>query len=213
MLAIIDYQAGNLTSVRRALDFLDIPNVITADPETIAQARGIIFPGVGAAGSAMANLTGSTLDTVLREQVALGKPLLGICLGCQVILDKSEENRTTTLGLVPGECVRFTEDLTDEQGLPINIPHMGWNSVALKKECLLFEGVDEDAEFYFVHAFYPNPDPAYVLGVTGYGREFCSVLGRDGLWAMQFHPEKSGRPGLKILENFSSYCKEVTDAQ
>lgn len=213
MLAILDYEAGNLTSVKRALDYLSIPSVITADRQTVSRSQGLIFPGVGAAGSAMANLRRSGLHDVMAEEIAAGKPLLGICLGCQILLEYSPENETSTLGLLPGRCEVFTPDLTDENGLPINIPHMGWNTVALRKDCPLFHGVASDSEFYFVHGYYPVPAPEYVLGTTDYGVEFCSVHGRDGLWATQFHPEKSGRPGLKLLSNFYAYCREVADAQ
>ncbi|MFW6055428.1 MAG: imidazole glycerol phosphate synthase subunit HisH [Thermodesulfobacteriota bacterium] len=207
MLAIIDYRAGNLTSVRRGLDHLKIPSVITADPREIDRAAGIIFPGVGAAGSAMTNLRESGLDQTLKEQVAKGTPLLGICLGSQIILDESEENQTRTLGLIPGRSRRFDPGLFDHQGLPLNIPHMGWNRVRLKTDLFLFTGIEPGTEFYFVHSYYPEPDPEYCLGTTDYGLEFCSVLGREGLWAVQFHPEKSGRPGLTLLKNFSNYCQ------
>ncbi|MBG0777817.1 MAG: imidazole glycerol phosphate synthase subunit HisH [Desulfovibrionaceae bacterium] len=213
MLAILDYKAGNQTSVRRALDHLGIPNRITADSEEIAAAEGVIFPGVGAAGQAMDELTSTGLDAVLRAQVEAGKPLLGICVGCQILLDYSQENDTKALGIVPGECVLFNSGLEDENGDPIRVPHMGWNSVALKKECVLFDGVEPGSEFYFVHSYFPNPAPEYVIGVTQYGRDFCSVHGSPGLWAVQFHPEKSGRPGLKLLQNFYAYCREDADAQ
>jgi len=207
MLAIIDYKAGNLTSVKRALDYLEIPNKITASAQDILQSRGIIFPGVGAAGSAMQHLQKTHLDKVLKEAVAKDIPLLGICLGCQIILDFSEENKTHTLGLIPGKCLRFQEDLTEENGSPINIPHMGWNQVTLKKDCLLFEGIEPEAEFYFVHSYYPAPEKEFILGTSFYGLEFCSVLGRENLWAVQFHPEKSGRPGLTLLKNFYNYVR------
>ena len=208
MLAILDYKAGNQTSVRRALDHLGIPCRITADPDVIAGATGIIFPGVGAAGQAMRELTTTGLDKLLANQVAAGKPLLGICVGCQILLEYSPENDTPALGIVPGQCAMFEASLTDENGLPIRIPHMGWNRVSLEKPCPLFNGIEPEAEFYFVHSYYPVPEPQYVIGVTTYGLTFCSVHGRDGLWAVQFHPEKSGRPGLALLRNFAAYCQE-----
>lgn len=213
MLAILDYKAGNQTSVRRAFDFLGIPCSITADPETLRQASGVIFPGVGAAGQAMHQLTSTGLDQVLREVVESGKPLLGICVGCQILLDYSEENDTKALGIVPGACAMFNRGLTEEDGQPIRVPHMGWNKVSLQAPCELFEGVDADSEFYFVHSYYPVPKPEFVIGTTFYGMDFCSVHGRPGLWAMQFHPEKSGRPGLKLLSNFAMFCGEVSNAQ
>jgi len=214
MLAILDYKAGNQTSVLRALQNLSIPSKITADAAEIAAADGIIFPGVGAAGQAMGNLTSTGLDKVLAEQVAQGKPLLGICVGCQIMLDYSPENDTQTLGIVPGECRLFNAAWTDEDGLPIRVPHMGWNKVELKNPAEpLFKGIDPDAEFYFVHSYYPAPAEEFILGKTTYGTEFCSFHGREGLWAVQFHPEKSGRPGLALLANFAAYCKEAADAQ
>jgi glutamine amidotransferase len=213
MLAIVDYRAGNLTSVRRALDHLTIPCTITGDPEIITQADGVIFPGVGAAGSAMDHLRKSGLDTTIAWCAANNHPVLGICLGCQIILDHSRENDTKTLGIIPGECLPFSRDLREENGEPIRIPHMGWNQVRLTAPCPLFEGISADAEFYFVHGYYTQPVPEYVVGTTHYGMDFCSVLGREGLWAVQFHPEKSGRPGLQLLKNFAAYCRGNNHAQ
>lgn len=213
MLAILNYEAGNLTSVRRALDSLDIPCAVTADHDVISRSQGIIFPGVGAAGSAMEHLRRSGMaDAILRE-IERNKPMLGICLGCQILLNHSPENDTRTLGVISGQCGMFTPDLSDENGDPINIPHMGWNTVRLHRDCRLFDGIDPESEFYFVHSYYPVPEPEYVIGTTGYGLEFCSVHGREGLWATQFHPEKSGRPGLKMLANFYAYCRETAHAQ
>jgi len=213
MLAILDYKAGNQTSVRRALDYLGIEAEITADPGRLRRAEGVIFPGVGAAGQAMRELTSTGLDGVLRDLVGRGKPLLGICVGCQILLDYSEENDTRALGVIPGECAMFHSALAEEDGRPIRVPHMGWNKVTLGGACELFADIDPDSEFYFVHSYYPVPEPRFVLGVTLYGLEFCSVHGRPGLWAVQFHPEKSGRPGLKLLENFAAYCAGVNHAQ
>ncbi|GAB6888870.1 imidazole glycerol phosphate synthase subunit HisH [Desulfothermus okinawensis JCM 13304] len=208
MIAIIDYLAGNLTSVKRSLDFLGIESEITDDPKKIGESIGIIFPGVGAAGSAMKNLISKGLDQILKREASKGKPLLGICLGSQIILDFSEENSTECLGLIPGKCIRFSDSLKDETGNSINIPHMGWNQVYIKEENPLFEGIENGMDFYFVHGYYPFPHKEYVLGTTTYGIEFCSVLGKEPLWAVQFHPEKSGRFGLKILENFYRFCKK-----
>lgn len=213
MLAILDYKAGNQTSVRRAFDFLGIPCEITADPKRLLSASGVIFPGVGAAGQAMEQLTSSGLDAVLREAVSDNKPLLGICVGCQILLDYSEENDTKALGIVPGACAMFNRALAEENGEPIRVPHMGWNKVALKKPCELFDSIDPQSEFYFVHSYYPVPEDEFVIGSTFYGMDFCSVHGRSGLWAVQFHPEKSGRPGLTLLANFATYCGERANAQ
>ena len=206
MLAILDYEAGNQTSVRRALEHLGVPCRITADAGDIAAASGVIFPGVGAAGQAMGLLRASGLGQVLADVVAQGKPLLGICLGCQILLDRSEENGAQTLGLVRGLCRRFEDGLTEEDGTPVRIPHMGWNGIRVRRQSPLLRGVAEDAEFYFVHSYYVLPPEDMVIATTTYGHEFCSVYGRDGLWAVQFHLEKSGRPGLRMLENFYNYC-------
>jgi glutamine amidotransferase len=212
MLAILDYKAGNQTSVRRALDHLGIENLITNDPDRLAAADGIIFPGVGAAGQAMNELASGGLDEVLKGLIWQEKPLLGICVGCQILLDYCEENDTRTLAIIPGECRLFNPAWTEEDGSPIRVPHMGWNRVALRKPCPLFEGIPDEAEFYFVHSYYPAPKPEFVIGETRYGENFCSIHGRTGLWAVQFHPEKSGQPGLTLLRNFHAYCLEVKNA-
>jgi glutamine amidotransferase len=202
MIGIVDYRAGNLTSVARALSHLNEPCMITDDPGILAQASRIIFPGVGAAGEAMSNLKKTQLDKWIREWVQQGKPVLGICLGMQVIFEYSEENDTQCLGIVPGTVKRFPQNLRqgNEQ---LKIPHMGWNHVAFQKDHPVFRGLPEGAEFYFVHSYYPFPDDdTWVIGLTNYGKPFCSVVARGNLIAMQFHPEKSGRPGLQILTNF-----------
>ncbi len=213
MLAIVDYKAGNQTSVSRALSSLDIPNRITADASALLAASGVIFPGVGAAGQAMATLRSRGLDAVLRDIVNRRIPLLGICVGCQIMLEHSEEGDTSTLGIVPGRTRRFDPALTDENKEPIRIPHMGWNSAPRMRETRLFDGIGQDAEFYFVHSYYVEPAPEQALARTAYGFSFCSAFGRDGLWAVQFHAEKSGRPGLKLLHNFYTYCREANHAE
>jgi glutamine amidotransferase len=202
MIGIVDYRAGNLTSVARALEFLRQPCLVTNDPHILDDASHIIFPGVGAAGAAMENLRGSGLDGHLRKWVKEGKPVLGICLGTQVIFDDSEEDETTCLGIVPGLVRRFPADLKAD-GRRLKIPHMGWNRVVFRKDHPVFAGLPEDAEFYFVHAFYPAPaDEDWAAGWTDYGIRFCSAVAKGNLVAVQFHPEKSGRPGLAVLDNF-----------
>jgi len=211
MIAIIDYRAGNLTSVVRALDYLKEPCRITADEGVLKDADRIILPGVGAAGDAMANLKQSRLDRLIGALVAEGKPMLGICLGTQVIFEYSEENDTACLGIAPGAVKKFPEDLR-EQGRPLKIPHMGWNAVGLTKPHPVFDGIPEEAEFYFVHSYYPAPsDNDWSMGWTDYGIRFCSAVARNNLVAVQFHPEKSGRPGLQLLANFCRW--EGRDAQ
>ncbi len=205
MIAILDYQAGNLASVKRALDHLGFECFITSDPEKVLKASRLIFPGVGAAGSAMANLKRFGLDEVLREFFRLGRPMLGICLGIQIIFEESEEDGVKGLGLLRGKVVRFPQPLYGVKGERLKVPHMGWNRVKKVKEHPLFEGIDEEHEFYFVHSFFPVPEEREVIiGVTEYGVEFVSAVAKFNLWAVQFHPEKSGRPGLRMLENF---CK------
>lgn len=202
MLAILDYKAGNQTSVMRALRSLDIPTMITPDAADLESASCVIFPGVGAAGQAMGHLVETGLDDVLRGLIAKGRPVLGICMGSQIMLEHSEEDDTKTLGIVKGRCHRFDEALRDEEGELVNIPHMGWNSVKVIRPNPLFTDIDPKAEFYFVHSYYTEPEPELVTGTTYHGMEFCSVYGRDNLWAVQFHPEKSGPAGLKLLRNF-----------
>lgn len=205
MIAIIDYKAGNLTSVKRALDFLGQESVITSDFKQIIGADRIIFPGVGAAGRAVNDLKAGRLDIALKEAFQAKKPILGICLGTQIILEASQENNAECLGLVKGQVIKFPDDLRDADGRKLKVPHMGWNSVDLKTGHPIFKGVTPDSEFYFVHSYYPAPESGdKVLGETSYGITFTSVIVSGNLVAMQFHPEKSGRPGLKILENF---CK------
>ncbi|MDR2744946.1 MAG: imidazole glycerol phosphate synthase subunit HisH, partial [Desulfovibrio sp.] len=159
MLAILDYGAGNQTSVRRALEHLGIPCAITADAAVAESAGGIVFPGVGAAGQAMAALRRTGLDGVLRRAAGKGQPLLGVCLGCQILLEKSEENDAKTLGIVPGLCRRFEDGLVQEDGTPAPVPHMGWNSLRVRTASPLLADIDPLAEFYFVHSYYADTAP------------------------------------------------------
>ncbi len=203
MIAIIDYEAGNLTSVQRAVSHLGAPCRVTRRVEDILSAERVIFPGVGAAGSAMASLKRLGLDAALRRVLEAGRPVLGICLGTQIILEYSQEDDTDCLGLLPGRTVRFPRDHRDQKGRPLKVPHMGWNKVEWQQEHPVFAGLPPEAEFYFVHSFHPAlTSRRDVVGVTEYGYRFDSVMARDNLAAVQFHPEKSGRPGLRILENF-----------
>jgi imidazole glycerol-phosphate synthase subunit HisH len=206
MIGIIDYKAGNLTSVERALRSLNEPCIVTSDPAILDKAERIIFPGVGAAGEAMANLRQAGLDQWIKKWVDEGKPTLGICLGTQVIFDVSEEdNKTNCLGIIPGTVKLFSREL-EQDGRPLKIPHMGWNEVDFQKNHPVFRDIPKGAEFYFVHSYYPAPaDDNLVVGWTDYGIRFCAAVARDNLVAVQFHPEKSGRPGLSILKNFSRW--------
>jgi len=205
MIAIIDYDAGNIKSVERALHYLGQEFVVTDDTKMLNNASHVIFPGVGAAGTAMACLKRKSLDQCVKLCFQTGKPILGICLGTQIILDASEENAVDCIGLVRGVTKRFPRHLS-VNGMALKIPHMGWNTVSFKREHPVFAGIESQAEFYFVHSYYPSPsDETVVLGTTDYGITFCSALGLKNLVAVQFHPEKSGRPGLRILQNFCTW--------
>lgn len=198
MITIVDYKAGNLTSVKRALDHLGIANQISADPDVVRRAERVIFPGVGAAGAAMGVLKERGLDSALKESFAKGTPILGICIGCQIILTRSEEGNTPCLDILPGACVRFRVD-----DPALKIPHMGWNAVSVLKPHPVLNHLRPGDEFYFVHSFYPQPaDPALIYAASEYGGTFPVAIGRDNLFAVQFHAEKSGPLGLKLLENF-----------
>jgi glutamine amidotransferase len=203
MIAIIDYRAGNLTSVRLACESLGLEAGITSDPDVIRSAERVIFPGVGAAGAAMGHLGELELIDTLRMVVDSGLPFLGICLGTQIILGHSEEDGgVDTIGLLDGNVRLFRP--SDPL---IKVPQIGWNSVAQKRPHPIFEGIEDESEFYFVHSYHPDPaDPDCVLGETEYaGVTFASVMGRDNLVATQFHPEKSGRVGLRLLQNFATW--------
>ena len=197
MLAIIDYKAGNLTSVRNAFAALGVEATVTGDPETIRRAERVVFPGVGAAGSAMANLASLGLVETVREAAQGGRPFLGICLGMQILFEGSEEDGgVETLGVLPGRVRRFP----DVPGF--KVPEIGWNQVARP------EGVAEDAwtgwgkEYYFVHSYYAETG-VHTVGTTEYaGVTFTSAVRRGNVIAYQFHPEKSGRVGLALLEDF-----------
>jgi glutamine amidotransferase len=211
MIGIIDYKAGNLTSVARALRHLGISCEVSSEAVVLRRADRIVFPGVGAAGEAMANLRASGMDRLLAECLASGRPVLGICLGTQIIFERSEEDGAECLGLVPGLVRRFPADMKAD-GRPLKIPHMGWNRVEWRMDHPVFRGIPAEAEFYFVHSYFPVPaDDAWAAGWTEYGIRFCSAVARGNLVAVQFHPEKSGAPGLSILENFSRWGG--TDAQ
>lgn len=203
MIAIIDYKAGNLTSVKLAFDTLGVESEITSAREKILAADRVVFPGVGAAGSAMNNLTELDLIDTIRLVTERNTPFLGICLGTQIILERSQENNgTSCIGLIPGDVVMFTPSSPYDK-----IPQMGWNSVSLKARHPVLEKIDDGSEFYFVHSYYPVPsDSKDVLGTTDYADvSFASIIGRENIIATQFHPEKSGRVGLKLLENFTRW--------
>ncbi len=205
MIAVIDYKAGNLRSVERALKKLNVPCLVTKDRNKIVHADRIVFPGVGAAGKAMAELKELGAGEALRSAFLKGTPILGICLGAQVILEESDENKTPCLGLLRGRVKRFPDELYEE-GSRLKIPHMGWNRIDPVRKHPVLEGIQEGDEFYFVHSYYPSPDvDRCVIAETVYGIRFPSVIGYRNLFATQFHPEKSGPAGLRILKNFCEW--------
>lgn len=201
MTLILDYDAGNLGSVKRACSEVGMAAEFSAEPDALAQAERIIFPGVGAAGAAMRSLRERGLDLALKQAIASGTPVLGICLGMQVSLDYSEENDTQTLGLIGGRVQRFQLNRPD-----LKIPHMGWNEVRVRQPHPVLAGIEPGDEFYFVHGYYPNPSsPEHALAVTDYEHDFVCALGKDNYVGTQFHPEKSGRVGLRLFENFAQW--------
>lgn len=201
MTLILDYEAGNLASVRRACAHVGLQAQYCADPDQLRQAERIIFPGVGAAGSAMRSLQRKGLDEALHEVIKKGTPVLGICLGMQVSLTHSEENGTDTLNLIPGTVRRFAFDRKD-----LKIPHMGWNEVRVVKQHPVLAGIEPGDEFYFVHSFYPQPAVEdAVLAITDYEGDFACAVGKDNYIGTQFHPEKSAQVGLRLLANFAAW--------
>jgi glutamine amidotransferase len=194
---IIDYGMGNLRSVEKALAAVGGRPVISGDPERVRRAERLILPGVGAFGDAMANLRRAGLDQALGEAVDRGVPLLGLCLGLQLLFSESEEfGRHPGLGLVAGRVRRF-----DDAGL--RVPHVGWNQVEGLRPDPLVAGIGEGTYFYFVHSYYVEPEaPGAVLASTEYGRRFCAIARRGNVWGAQFHPEKSQAAGRRLLRNF-----------
>lgn len=200
-LTIVDYNGGNLRSVQRACKAVGVESEFTQDPEVVRRAERLIFPGVGNAQTAMETLLSLGLDQALRDALARGTPVLGICVGAQLILNSSEESQIPCLGLIEGATVRF--QLDDPS---LKIPHIGWNEVTPAEPHWLLADLKPGDEFYFVHSYFPKPtDPKAVYATAEYGGRFCCALGRDNLFATQFHPEKSGRLGLALLERFSRW--------
>ena len=198
MIAIVDYDAGNIKSVEKALQFLGQEPVVTRDKETLLQAEKVIVPGVGAFGDAMGKMHQYGLVEVLREIAAKGTPLLGICLGLQLFFESSEETPGVEgLGLLPGKIVR----IPDKEGF--KIPHMGWNSIQINPASRLLKGIEEGAYVYFVHSYYLQAEnEADVAATTDYVVNIHAAAEHENLFATQFHPEKSGEIGLRILKNF-----------
>lgn len=203
MIAIIDYDAGNLKSVEKALGHLGKETVVTRDPQTILAADQAILPGVGAFGDAMGNLHRFGLVDVIHSFADSGKPFLGICLGQQLFFESSEESPGIKgLGLLPGKIRKLPG------GTGLKIPHMGWNSLEIMDGKRLFRDIDQGAYVYFVHSYYLEAsDPAHVAAVTEYGTRIHAAVEHNNLFACQFHPEKSGETGLQILRNFAGLAE------
>lgn len=196
-IAIVDYGMGNLHSVNKAVERLGYEPLVTGEREEILAADGIILPGVGAFGDAMEQLRETSLDSVMKDAAESGKPLLGICLGMQLLFSRSEEHgKFEGLDILPGSVVRFT-------GGDYKVPHMGWNSLQFeKREHPLFAGLEE-GHVYFVHSYHVLPEvQADLLAVTDYGQPVTAIVGRGSVYGMQFHPEKSGALGMSLLRNF-----------
>ena len=205
-IAIIDYEMGNLKSVYKCLKYLNVNSSITSDPNTILNADGVILPGVGAFGDAIKHLKEKNLIDIIHQLVNEGKPLLGICLGLQLLFGTSSEMGSFKgLDLIKGDVILF------DVSKVIKVPHIGWNNVDIQNlDHFLIQGIPNQSYFYFVHSFYSVPkNEENILGLTKYGdTEFCSIASRDNVIATQFHPEKSSKYGIKIYQNFIDFCKK-----
>jgi glutamine amidotransferase len=191
MIAIIDYSAGNIASIKNALNRLNVDSIITSNPDEIGKANKVIFPGVGRAGAAMIELKKQGLDQVIPKIKA---PFLGICLGMQLLANTSDEDKTDCLSMIPGQVNKFSNSL--------KVPQIGWNSVEVVQDSLLFKDIPDKSYFYFVNSFYFDAKEKFVIGKTSYGVDFASVVQKDNFYGTQFHPEKSGTVGLQLLKNF-----------
>ena len=204
-IAIVDYQAGNLRSVQKALEKTGASAFATSDANAIRQADGVVFPGQGACDSSMRNIRERDLEEPIKESIAGGKPFLGVCLGLQLLLERSDEGDEACLGILKGRVRK----------LPVGqkIPHMGWNQVDMRLDHPVFKGIPDGSYFYFVHSYYADPeDESVVAGATDYGLNFCSAVAWDNVAAVQFHPEKSGDVGLLIYENFVQLVEQTKAA-
>ena len=202
MIVIIDYDAGNLRSVQRACEKVGIVSEVSSDPERVLHAEKIIFPGVGSAESAVETLKKRGLDSAIVDFFRAGKPILGICLGLQILLDHTEEGNKKCLGLVSGACERFK--FSDRS---LKIPHIGWNDIRINFDHPVLDEIEDGDQFYFVHSYYAKLlHEQEIVSSSEYGNmKFCSVLAKDNLFATQFHLEKSGELGLKILKSFGDW--------
>jgi glutamine amidotransferase len=208
MIAIVDYGMGNLRSVHKALERVGLDARVTSDPRHVASASQVVLPGVGAFKDCIHNLEELRLLEPVIRSIETGKPFLGICLGLQLLFDESDEfGLHQGMGILSGKVTRFPDGMRDQEtNQPLPIPHMGWNTVVIKKSTQLFAGIESGSYFYFVHSYYPIPqDLDDILATTPYGIEFASAVQRDNIFAVQFHPEKSQANGLQLLRNFGSF--------
>ena len=205
-IAIIDYEMGNLKSIYKLLRHLDVDSKITSDHNIIKNADGVILPGVGAFGDAMKQLREKNLIHLIKELTQEGKPLLGICLGHHMLFSQSTEmGQHEGLDIIQGNVISFDKMLVGK------IPQIGWNNVSfLKDDHFMAQGIPNNSYYYFVHSFYAIPtDSSIILGTTKYGEtDFCSMVCKDNIITTQFHPEKSGKNGIKIYQNYVQYCRK-----
>ncbi|SES98456.1 glutamine amidotransferase [Oceanobacillus limi] len=196
MITIIDYGAGNIKSLQFALEKLELESILTTDPDEIKKARAIILPGVGAFEDAMLALKNANLVHVIQEEVTNGKPLLGICLGMQLLYETSSEGGISKgLGLIEGKIERITDT--------VKVPHMGWNTLSMKQNSTIVKHVEQNAYVYFVHSYYASEmNASELVCSTAYGIEVPAIIQKDNIIGMQFHPEKSGKVGIQLLKNF-----------
>jgi glutamine amidotransferase len=207
-IAVVDFGAGNLRSVAKALERSGLIADITADPAVVRRADGVVLPGVGAFADAVTNLSATGLDDAVRDRLAARRPYLGLCLGLQVLFDEGDEHGVTPgLGILPGRIERFS-DRTPE-GEPLRVPHIGWNTVKFSGEHPMLARLPDEDCFYFVHSYRAIPDrTSDVVGRVDYGGEFAAAVAREGLFAVQFHPEKSQSAGRRLLDAFASWVSE-----
>lgn len=210
MMAIVDCGAGNLRSVQKAIEGVGGEAHVTAEVKVLESAQGLILPGVGAFGDAMVNLRARGLVEPIRGLIAAGKPLLGICLGLQLLFDESEEmGQHCGLGVFAGRVVRFPPAASPASPTTYRVPHIGWNQLSIRRQTPLLAGVPAGSYAYFVHSYYAVPsDEAMVLATTEHGPAFASVVGDGNVFGVQFHPEKSQEVGLRILKNFRTIVEE-----
>jgi imidazole glycerol-phosphate synthase subunit HisH len=214
MMIIVDYGRGNLWSVQKGFARVGAEAQVSGDPDVVAKADAVVFPGVGAFRDCMQNLSATGLDEALRQVIVKGRPVLAICVGMQALLAESEEfGRTSGFAILKGRVQRFaTASAVDVR--PLKVPHMGWNQLHMQRDCPLLKGIPNGVYTYFVHSYYAVPeDPHIVVAQTDYGTSFASVLWRDNLYATQFHPEKSQTYGLHILQNFVTLSRGASGSR